>query len=164
MPRYVIDTNVPIVANGRDEADNITVDCQRAAVELLQDALNQGRVFLDSAGEIQAEYAHYLHPKGQPGVGDRFYLEVINSHPQRVVRLDVIKRPDGEYENLPQELIDSGFDRSDRKFAAVARRARARVCNAVDRDWVDHKAIIKECDIEVLFLCGCDPRLWRYQD
>jgi hypothetical protein len=162
MPRYVIDTNVPIVANGQDET--IRVDCRIAAVELLQTAVKTGKIFVDSAGEIQEEYRRHLNPRGQPGVGDRFYLEVLNCNPQKVERVEVLKRADGEYEDLPQPIIEAGFDQSDRKFAAVAKKAGARVHNAVDSDWVEKRAIIEANGIEIVFLCGCDPAQWRQND
>ncbi|MGO9431005.1 hypothetical protein [Rhodoblastus sp.] len=79
---------------------------------------------LDQAGEIQAEYRRYLNPRGQPGVGDRFYLEVLNSAPKRIERVELPKRDDGEFLDLPQALIDVNFDPSDRKFAALAKRKR----------------------------------------
>ena len=162
MPRYVIDTNVPIVANGSDVA--VVVDCRIAAVELLELAMRKGIIFLDRAGEIQEEYRRHLNPRGQPGVGDRFYLEVINSNPRKVVRVDIGKRADGEDEDLPQAIIDAGFDRSDRKFAAVAMKAKAKVHNAVDADWVEKRAVIEASGIPVVFLCGCDPALWHKRD
>lgn len=159
MVNYVIDTNVAIVANGK-EAD-VSVDCRLAAVELLVKAYENGKIFLDAAGEIQTEYGRYLAPKGAPGVGDRFYLEILNSHPDRVVRVDVPKRADGQHEDLPQPIIDAGFDPSDRVFAAVAKKARARVFNAVNTDWLHHRVVIEANGIPVTFLCGCDPDLWR---
>ena len=159
MPRYVIDTNVPIVANGKDGA--ISIDCRLAAVKLLQKAIENGRIILDNAGEIQEEYRRHLDSRGQPGVGDRFYMEVINSHPDKVTRVDVKKRADGEFEDLPQAIIDADFDPSDRKFAAVARKANAKVYNAVDSDWIEKRAIIEANGIIIVFLCGCDPEQWR---
>ena len=119
MAKYVIDTNVAIVATGSEA--NVAVECRLAAVELLVKAYGKGKIFLDSAGDIQTEYRRYLSPRGAPGVGDRFYLEVLNSHPARIVRIDVPKRPDGQHEDLPQPIIDAGFDPSDRVFAAVAK-------------------------------------------
>lgn len=159
MPRYVIDTNVPIVANGKDKT--IVRECRQAAVELLQRAMKSGTIFLDRAGEIQAEYRRYLSPNGQPGTGDRFYFEVIRSRPKIIVRVDIEKRADGEFENLPQAIIDAGFDPSDRKFVAVARKAKATVYNAVDSDWVEKRAVIETNGIVIVFLCGCDPTQWR---
>ena len=159
MVGYVIDTNVAIVANGSEVG--VTVDCRLAAVKLLVRAYTDGKIFLDSAGEIQLEYRRYLSPKGAPGVGDRFYLEVLNSHPDRIVRVDVPRRPDGHHEDLPQPIIDAGFDPSDRVFAAVAKKTQAKVFNAVDTDWVHHRDVIESNGIKVEFLCGCDPTEWR---
>ena len=159
MAKYVIDTNVAIVANGNE--DDVTVDCQLAAVELLVKAHKSGKIFLDSGGAIQEEYRRYLSPQGAPGVGDRFYLEVLNSHPDRIVRIDVPKREDGEYTDLPQPIIDAGFDPGDRVFAAVSKKAKARVYNAVDTDWLHHRTVIEANGIQIMFLCGCDPTLWR---
>lgn len=159
MPRYVIDTNVAIVANGKDE--NIRISCRRSAVELLVKAIKSGTIYVDSDGEIQAEYRHHLNPKGQPGVGDRFYLEVINSHPRRVRRVNIEKLPNGEYKDLPQAIIDAGFDPSDRKFAAVAIRASAPVYNAIDSDWLEQIEVIEANGITVKFVCGCNPDEWR---
>lgn len=161
MSRFVIDTNVPIVANGREES--VKIDCRIAAIQTLQNALASGRIFLDSEGAIQDEYRRYLSPSGQPGVGDMFYREVLNSHPDRVVRVDIARRPDGEYEDLPQAIIDVNFDPSDRKFAAVAVRANAKVCNAIDSDWLEQREVIEANGIEIIFVCGCDPNEWHQE-
>lgn len=159
MPRYVIDTNVPIVANGTDKT--VILDCRLAAVQLLLKAMKVGTIFLDSAGEIQKEYHRRLNPRGQPGVGDRFYLAVINSQPGKVERVNVEKRADGEFEDVPQSIIDAGFDPSDRKFVAVAKKAQAKIYNAVDSDWVKDRAVIEANGIEIVFICGCDPAQWH---
>lgn len=159
MTRYVIDTNVPIVANGNDES--VRPECRIAAVELLLKAIKNGMIYLDTSGEIQTEYRTHLNPRGQPGVGDRFYREVINSHPMKVSRVDVSKRADGEYVDVPQAIVDAGFDPSDRKFVAVALKSNASVYNAVDSDWVNHQILLNGNGVEIIFLCGRDPTQWR---
>ncbi len=111
-------------------------------------------------GEVQIEYHRYLNPRGQPGVGDRFYLEVINSLPDKVERVALSKRSDGEYVDLPQPLIDISFDPSDRKFAAIAKLTGTPVVNATDSDWVNAASTLKACGIEVENLCGCDKSKW----
>jgi len=82
--------------------------------------------------------ARQPNPWGQPGVGDRFYQVILQSAPLLVERIDLPKRADGEYDDLPQSLIDKNFDPSDRKFAAMARRENAPVIHATDRDWINH--------------------------
>ena len=164
MIRCTVDTNVPIVANGRsspnEEGKSPSVNCRLAAVTFLQLLLKSGTILLDFDGNIQAEYRTYLNPSGQPGVGDRFYREVLNSAPHLVDRVELPKRADGEYVDLPQPLIDARFDPSDRKFAALAKREKVPVFNATDGDWVDHHATLEANGVIVDFLCGCDKAKW----
>jgi hypothetical protein len=159
MKRYVVDTNVPIIANGRQNS-NASIDCRIAAVTFLRTLLSSGKILVDRAGDIQAEYRRHLNAKGEPGVGDRFYQEVLKSTPRRTERIKLPKRADGEYVDLPQALVDAGFDRSDRKFAALGKREKAPVVNATDGDWLEHHAVLERHGIQVEFVCGCDASKW----
>jgi hypothetical protein len=163
MIRCVVDTNVAIVANGRSDPEDPrppTVSCRMAAVEFLIELLSKGRVVLDLAGEIQTEYRRHLDPRGQPGTGDRFYQVVLHSAPHLVERVDLPRRADGEYDHLPRSLIETGFDPSDRKFAAMARQEGIPVVNATDSDWVEAAATLAAENIQVRHLCGCDKAAW----
>jgi hypothetical protein len=158
---------VPIIANGRPDLEDIgqrpSPMCRLAAIEFLQEVLAGGCVVLDVAGEIEAEYHRYLSPRGQPGVGDRFYLEVLNSAPGRIERVHLPKSEDGEYEDFSKAAELASFDVSDRKFAALARRERIPVANATDSDWLIHCAALAANKISVQFVCGCDRRTWFTQ-
>lgn len=160
MTRWTIDTNVPVVANGRGgQGRPVAVECRAAAVRFLMQVHDEGqRVVVDDAGEIVREYRRNLRPSGQPGVGDRFYQSVLNRRLCERVRLP--KRRDGEYADLPQAAIDAGFDRSDRVFAALAKREGIPVVNAVDGDWVEARKVLNENGIRVDFPCGCDAAGW----
>lgn len=163
MRRWVVDTNVAIVANGRadpDQGRQPSICCRRAAVEFLERLLRDGRVLLDLGGEIQGEYGRHLQPAGQPGVGDRFYQEILKSAPERVDRVSLPKNPDGSFHDFPDTSELATFDRSDRKFAALGRRERAPIANATDSDWLCFRAELKAHKIEVCFVCGCDPSGW----
>lgn len=160
MMLRVIDTNVPIVANGR--GTNATPDCRLAAIRYLANVLETARVVLDLAGEIQEEYHRYLNPHGQPGVGDRFYLEILNSSPQRVKRVKLRKHSaTDEFVDFPLDAALRRFDRSDRKFAAASKRAKAPVANATDSDWLKFRAPLAADGIVVEFVCGCEPQEWH---
>src|SRR3954451_18638777 len=108
MRRIVVDTNVPVVANGRTDASNggrpPSIDCRLAAIDFLEETLATRCVLLDLAGEIQAEYRRYLSPTGQPGVGDRFYLQILMSAPARVERLELRQDAFGAYADFPETL------------------------------------------------------------
>lgn len=160
MKRWVVDTNVPVVANGRDDGEqSVSPECREATIHFLRRILaKKEKVVLDEAGEVEKEYRRYLKPSGQPGVGDRFYLAVLSSLCQRV---ELPRRPDSEYADLPQAVIDAGFDPSDRKFAALAKRENIPVANSVDSDWFRASSILRANGICVKFLCGCDPTRWH---
>lgn len=163
MIRCVVDTNVAIVANGQqDRLDPRppSITCRIAAVTFLSNLVINGIILLDTDHAIQEEYRRHLNPRGAPGVGDRFYLEVLHSSPNLVERVNLPKRPDGEYEDLPQSLIDAGFDPSDRKFAALACKEGVTVHNATDSDWIEHSTTLACEGIQVNNLCGWDVDLW----
>ena len=149
----VVDTNVAVVANG---AGNTSIDCRIAAVEFLSRIVQAGKVYLDNAGEIQQEYRRHLNPRGQPGVGDRFFLEMLRSNPVIVSRIDLPKGVDGNFLDIPDSIVRSGFDPSDHKFLAVAIRQGVPVCNAVDSDWLEHHLAINEIGVTVNFVCGIE--------
>jgi len=158
MTGWVVDTNVAIVANGpkAGEPRPPSPRCRKATINFLS-TLRKSRdrkVFLDQAGRIEEEYRRYLNPRGQPGVGDRFYMEIIRSAPKKIERVDLPQRADGEYVDLPQPLIDKGFDPSDRKFAALARRQNVPVVNATDSDWLNHGKTLAAEGIVVEQVCG----------
>jgi len=163
MSRCVVDTNVAIVANGRSNDDGQrtpSIQCRLAAVTLLQKIVKNGTILLDAEHAIQTEYRRHLNPSGAPGVGDRFFLVVLQSSPSLVERIGLPQRPDGEYEHCPQPLIDAGFDPSDRKFAALACKENGPVYNAIDSDWLEHAHTLNTQGIQVVNLCGCDANSW----
>ena len=161
MTRWTIDTNVPVAANGRDDQGRpVAIECRAAAVLFLMRVHDAGqRVVVDDAGAIEKEYRTCLNSSGQPGVGDRFYQSVLLDR-RLCERATLPKRRGGEYADLPQAVIDAGFDRSDRVFAALAKREGIPVVNAVDSDWVEARKVLNENGIRVDFLCGCDAAGW----
>lgn len=158
MKRRVVDTNVGIVANGRNT--NATLTCRAAAVEALNSILKAGRIVVDGAGEMEQEYRTYFNPSGQPGVGDRFFQAVLTDFAGKVERIDLPKRADGSFADFPEDAGLAAFDQDDRKFAAAARRANVPVLNAVDSDWLHHQEALRRNGIAVDFVCGLDIALW----
>lgn len=139
----------------------VALECREAAVRFLRRIHDEReRVVLDAAGEMLAEYSRRLDPSGQPGVGDRFYREILRDW-RPCTRVDLPKRSDGAYVDLPQAVVDAGFDPDDRKFAALAKREGVPVANAVDSDWLNGHGLLVANGIRVAFVCGCDPAHWR---
>ena len=149
---FVVDTNVAIVANGSSEtnADDL---CRLTCVERLEQLVEQGTVAVDNQGLILEEYANHLSWSGGPGVGDKFFKYVFNNQYEgHHVQSFVVTPSDNERRSF-EELPENTFDRSDRKFLAVAVAANAVVLNATDSDWGKHQALMDQLGVKVDQLC-----------
>ena len=103
MKRHVVDTNVLVVANGRI-SPKATPRCREAAIDALMYLLESGQIIMDWAGEMTTEYRTYCNASGQPGVGDRFFQEVLTSHASgKLERIDLVKRDDGSFIDFPDD-------------------------------------------------------------
>ena len=70
MKAAVVDTNVPIVANGA--ANHATPGCVLRCVDRLEEVRKKQLVLLDDGWHILSEYMKHLSLSGQPGMGDFF--------------------------------------------------------------------------------------------
>lgn len=156
MNAYVVDTNVPIVANGRTA--QASAECVLRCISALDDARN-GITCLDSLGLILREYMNNLSMSGQPGVGDAFMKWVFenqaNENHCEQVSVTLLDRVEQEFEEFPDDSDLVDFDRSDRKFVAVAVASRhsPAILNATDSDWWESREALEQCGIEVVFVC-----------
>ena len=152
--RIVVDTNVLIVANGRDKTP-ADLKCEFACVEMLEGATSgKQTVLLDESNLIMDEYSNHCNYRGAPGVGDEFFKFLYDrqwSQESAIHHVSVQKTTykEGGFSNLPPNR----FDNSDRKFLAVAEVGDGRVVNATDSDWSEHAAFISSIGVLVLELC-----------
>ena len=136
VPRpCLVDTNVAIVANGKSEqADEELVEkCIDAILEITM----KGGLVIDSEDRIFDEYRQNLSLSGQPGTGDAFMKWVHDFRWQTELceRRDVTCLDEDEqvFKEFPDESALRDFDRSDRKFVAVANAGKPRpILQAVD--------------------------------
>ena len=163
MNVYVVDTNVPVVANGRSEqADQ---DCVIACIDALADIRDAGMIVLDGLMLILDEYMRNLSMSGQPGPGDLFMKWVWNNQANRdrCEQVPITARADDpdSFVEFPDDLELADFDRSDRKFVAVARASSHSpvILNAVDSDWAQFHGALVRHGLTVRFLCPqhCAP-------
>jgi len=157
MRAFVVDVNVAIVANGDSRQADLA--CVSACVNALDEIVQRGMIVLDDGWWILAEYHRYLSPTGQPGLGDAFMQWVwehqsIDDRCERVTLTPARNAVDeiAEFPADPQ-LLD--FDHSDRKYVAVALASQndPEVLNAVDRDWWQHKEVLRRNGVRLRFLC-----------
>ncbi len=153
---YLIDTNVPILANGTENPDwfNVADQC----VDLLMQVTNQGGLVLDDDDRIFDEYRDNLRLAGAPGLGDMFMKWVHDNrwNPAfcRRVRVTCLDESNQIYEEFPDHPDLKGFDVDDRKFVAVANiePGRPPIMQAVDFKWLGWQKALKESGVTVVFL------------
>ena len=156
MKAFVIDTNVPVTANGK--ASQADIHCVEACVDALVEA-TKATVVVDDLGLVMAEYRRHLNPSGQPGLGDYFmkWLHQNQGRPQCCEFVHITPRGGNheDFEEFPGDAELAAFDRADRKFVAAAKASRHRpwVLNATDTDWWSHRQALKRNGVRVRFLC-----------
>lgn len=158
----VVDTNVATTANDRNEG--ASADCRAACAQALHHMMTQGHVYIDDGGEgrqsaIVDEYRRNLSARGEPGPGDVF-LKWLLSHewsPKRVTRVPITAKADDseDYEELPAPDDGTVYDRSDRKFLAVAaaHAKRPPILQALDSKWWGWQEALAAIGVDVHFLC-----------
>lgn len=157
MNSFVVDSNVPIVANGNsNQAD---ADCVIACICALADIKARGIVILDDTMLILKEYMKNLNMSGQPGSGDLFmkWIWNVQADESHCCQVHITPCADDEtnFHEFPGDIRLTTFDRSDRKFVAVALCSKNNpvILNAVDPDWAEHFVALSEAGIKLKFLC-----------
>lgn len=155
MTYHVVDTNVALVANNK--APQANPQCVLACIEMLETIIQSGGVVLDEGMFILQEYLNNLHLAGQPGVGDAFFRWVWQHQAREDVcaRVRITEDESRGFAEFPDDARLDSFDQSDRKFVAVALTCRHQpeILNAVDSDWWHHRHALRDCGVNVRFLC-----------
>ncbi len=158
MPlRCVVDTNVATTANGANAG--APTSCVVASAKALQAVMKSGHVFVDDGNRIVSEYRANLSAKGQPGPGDAF-LKWLLTHEwggQKVTRVTITPKAEDQedFEELPAAAGGVIYDRSDRKFLAVA-AAHAEhppILQSFDSKWWGWQGSLARCGVTIAFLC-----------
>lgn len=156
--KCVVDTNVPKTANLATQSDpdsDVPDACVLACIEAVEHVIKKRALVIDAGDDIFDEYRQQLSMKGQPGVGDRFMKWV---HDNRWSlpdsdRVNITNNGDS-YDEFPvhDELVD--FDKSDRKFVAVANAHSSKppILQATDSKWWGWKDALADVGITVHFL------------
>jgi len=131
--------------------------------------MRTGHIVLDDAYRIIGEYGNKLNQSGQPGPGDVFFKWVLTnlSNPKKCtqVALTPLDSDQADFEEFPADLRQVGFDRSDRKFVAVAAAhgGTSRILQAFDSKWWGWRKDLKAAGVQVVFLCELEIRLKHEQ-
>lgn len=158
MRVVVVDTNVLVVANR--QAPQAGPGCVIATVDALQQIQHHGRIALDTGIRILNEYMQQgLSFSGQPGAGDAFFKWVFDNqaNAERCEQVEIHPKSGSEhdFEEFPDDPVLENFDRSDRKFVAVALASHndPDILNAVDSDWWIYRQPLTQHGVNIQLLC-----------
>lgn len=158
----VVDTNVPVVANGNSE--QASLDCVVSCAKKLQSVMDTGQIVLDDQWLIIEEYQNNLRSSGQPGPGDAFLKWVLTNWTNGTKCILVSIHPTDtlktNFDEFPDDPRLADFDPNDRKFVAVALACgrRPMIVEAVDPGWWTHKMALKAHGLRIDFVCADDMR------
>ena len=157
--RAIIDTNVLVAANGRN-CPQVTPQCRLISSQYLHNFQKQGIIVIDNRWLILNEYKNNVNEKGQPGIGDEFLLWVLRNqanikHCEKVTIHSIPSQDKNEFEEFPSDPELEKFDRSDRKFVAVALASSdpPPIVISVDSDWLECYEPLVKNGIKIQFLC-----------
>ncbi|MBF0096956.1 MAG: hypothetical protein HQM04_09095 [Magnetococcales bacterium] len=157
----LLDTNVPKTANLAINPNDIPdelVDCVQMCVKAVEHVIRTKGLVLDDGDEIFDEYRKNISMSGQPGVGDKFMKWVHDNRwnlPESN-RVEITKQTGiNGYSQFPNHVGLRNFDRSDRKFVAVANAHpnKPPILEATDSKWWGWKDALLEVGITVQFMC-----------
>lgn len=155
--RCVVDTNVATTANGANKGAPAT--CVAASAKALRSVMVAGHVFIDDGGRIVAEYRVNLRAKGEPGPGDAF-LKWLLTHEwggEKVTHVTITPRPDDgeDFVELSAPPPGVAYDRSDRKFLAVAAAhpEHPPILQSFDSKWWGWQAALQQDSVRIHFIC-----------
>jgi len=156
----VVDTNVPVVANGKSE--QASPECVKNCAVRIRQLTKEGKLVLDDRWLIIKEYMSNLRSTGEPGTGDAFLKWVLTnrSNPNRceLVKITPKNSSESDFEEFPSDPALENFDPTDRKFVAVAlaHPNRPAVLQAVDVRWWEMREALSTAGITIDFLCKAD--------
>lgn len=154
MNAYVIDENVPIVANG-GKSPQATLECRLNSIEKLKEIKEKGLAIIDDCNVVINLYKKNLSGTGQPGTGDAFLKHLIENYDPKYVIRQPLAKSQGQYDSFPKDIKLKKFHEDDRIFIALlkAYNKKAKILNAVDSDYNHFKNELENNGIEVEELC-----------
>lgn len=154
----VVDTNVILIANRQHEG--VSDRCANACTNRLNALMRTGRIAIDDRYEILKEYQNRTQPRVGKRAGDVFVKWLLQnySNPRRCDQVKLVPDDARGFESFPEDDRLADFDRSDRKFVAVAARHESRppILQAADSKWVKWAPALQKHGVIVKFLCPTD--------
>ena len=157
MKYIIIDTNVPLKAANTHPKDDIDRNCSQSCFSFISTLMKSKDkiIVLDSGREIVKEYEKNIDIHSERSVASEFLMWIYrNNLNGKICLQEITKTGENTYAEFPESPKLIGFDRSDRKFVALAKAhpSNPNIYNGSDTDWWDYREAQEEEGIHIVFL------------
>ena len=156
MEYLIIDTNVPLKAANIHPEDEIDRNCSKSCLSFIKALMDsENIVVLDKGREIIKEYQKNIDINSADNVASQFLIWLLrNMMTDKVDVHEITNIGNNTYKEFPDSPDLKGFDRSDRKFVALANAhpADPSIYNGSDTDWWNYKDALAREGIHIVFL------------
>ena len=165
MDAVIIDTNVLVIANGKDAAPQATQECVVRCQALLAKIFRGSeKLLFDDKKRIIQEYKNNLNENGR-GHGDRFWLELMRRmwrEQEKFIRIRITPLAGNgtDFEEFPNDDASlKNFHKKDRKFIAVTLAYQhnsgqtAPILKAEDSGWEEFRDALAAHGVQVDSIC-----------
>lgn len=157
MKYVVVDTNVPLKAANMHPENDLDRKCSHACLDFINDLVSSDDILVVDAGrEILNEYSKKIDTHAEDNVATVFLTWVLRGIlTNKVYQQQINRAENGAYLEFPSSETLKKFDKSDRKFVAVAKAHpnHPKIYNGSDTDWWIFKDALRCEGVEVVFLC-----------
>lgn len=157
MKHVIIDTNVPLKAANMHPEDEIDRLCSESCLTFIKTLMDSDDVVvLDKGREILNEYRKNIDITSEDNVASQFLMWLLRRMlTDKVHQYEITKTRNNNYAEFPTAADLRKFDRSDRKFVALANvhPSHPSIYNGSDTDWWDFKDALEREGIHIVFLC-----------
>ena len=157
MKHVIVDTNVPLRAADFHPKDEFDLKCSQACLSYIKSLMaSDDVVAVDTGWEIINEYKRNIDTYAEDNVASEFLMWIMRGLlTNKVAQYQITKTDYNSYAEFPTSPDLEKFDRSDRKFVALAKADpnNPSIYNGSDTDWWDYKEALAREGIHIVFLC-----------
>jgi len=155
MAELILDTNLPLIAKG---VSNFSAECIEACKGWLDEIFdNQHLIVIDDEYHLLDEYRNSMDSSGPQDYGNRFlkWIYTNQGNPALVKQVHIHSIGGHDFSEFPESLRQIGFDRSDRKFVAlaIANNCQAPIIQAGDSKWIGWQGSLAEHGVNLILPC-----------
>lgn len=155
MDQFILDTNVPLIAENNN---HLSLSCKEKCINIIELLFaNSYQLVIDSDYILLSEYMSQIKGNSQFNFANRFLKWVLTNQANEtlVKTVKINKIAEFEFAEISSEIKDIQIDKSDLKFIAVsvANNYQAPIIQASDSKWLKWEDQLLSAGVATSFPC-----------